>query len=67
VENEREDQFAPLASAGKKQAMLFSMPDQRLPNFQKDTLTVQAAYHPVVNFLHTQSQGLDAPGNTEFP
>jgi hypothetical protein len=66
VEKEREDQFAPPASAGKKQAMPFSMPDQRLPNFLNDTLTLQAAYHPFVNFLGTQSQGLDRPGNTEF-
>jgi hypothetical protein len=66
VENEGEDQYASLVSSGNRQAMLFSMPDPRLPNIQNDTLTVQAAYHLLPNFLDTQSQGLAPPGNRAF-
>ena len=42
---EFEDEVASLASSRKKQAMPIGMPDPRLPKFQNDTHTVQAAYH----------------------
>jgi hypothetical protein len=45
VRSEFEDEVASLASSRKKQAMPIGMPDHRLPKFQNDTHTVQAAYH----------------------